>query len=389
MIAAWPKAADPLLPWPGMQPPTTHASDVRSQLAAILAGHGSVQGFGSLPFEAVLACSQAEGVCALLAARLDASDDIPAELSLPLQQRARGMAAAELAKRAELRRVLATLDRAGIPVLVLKGHALGQWLYPAPYLRECSDIDLLFADRTQAEVAAAALDAMGYVVPYRPGRFAHELLCRRQGVQIDLDMHWALAAIPALDRLPGFAQLLADAVALPGLGASAKGLDPVAALLHACVHRASNLGARLGDRLKWLYDIHLLALGFSDGQWERFVVACRDARICGMAASGLDATQAAFATMLPATVMQALRQAAGEDALDATRLADWRYVERRNLLALQGLPAKVHWLRARVFPPTGYLHELYGREHGWSRLMWQRLVRLLARVTSRPGSAHD
>lgn len=371
-----------------MQPPIL-ANELRPQLASVLAGHASPRALMGFPAEAMLACSQAEGVCALLAARLDGNGDVPAALSAPLQQRARGMAAAELAKRAELRRVLAVLDRAGIPVLVLKGHALGQWLYPAPYLRECSDIDLLFADRTQTEAAAAAVAALGYAVPYRPGRYAHELLCRRQGVQLDLDMHWALAAIPALDRLPGFAELFAGAVALPGLGASARGLGPVEALLHACVHRASNLGARLGDRLKWLYDIHLLATRFSDEQWERFIRACRAARMSGMAASALAATHELFATPLPVTVMPLLHDAAKHDALDATRLTDWRYMERRNLLALPGIAAKGRWLWDRVCPPTGYLHELYGRDYGWMRLMWQRLRRLLTRVISRPGSAHD
>lgn len=368
-------------------PPPFHAADLRHCLAAVLAGTASPLILQRFPGDDVLACSHAEGVDTLLAQCVERMEDAPEDVAALAQCHGREQATSDLAQRAELRRVLDTLEQAGIPVLVLKGHALGQWLYPAPYLRECSDIDLLFADRRQAEHAAGAIEALGYAVLYRAGRFAHEFSCRRAGWQTDLDLHWALAAAPALDRLPGFESLLASAIALPGLGPSARGLAPVDALLHACVHRASNLGAGLGDRLKWLYDIHLLATGFARVDWDRFETASRQARVCGIAASGLRASQSMFATPLPADTMDRLEGDSGNDALDATRLSDWRYLQRRNLAALDGLVAKAAWLWGRVFPHSDYLRELYGSERGWFGLMWQRSLRLLARFTSRPGSA--
>ncbi|RZA16742.1 MAG: hypothetical protein EOP02_22570 [Proteobacteria bacterium] len=364
-----------------MQP--TNTTDVRTRLASILAGNGSSLDIRGLPAEEVLTCSRAEGVSALLASRMEPNGGTANGMHAELHRFARSLAASELAQRAELRRVLTALARAGIPVLVLKGHALGQWLYPAPYLRECSDIDLMFADRAQAEDAASTLDALGYATPYRPGQHSHEMLCRRQGAQVDLDIHWALAAMPAWNRLPGFHRLFADAVHLPGLGDSAKGLDPAHALLHACVHRASNLGAGLGDRLKWLYDIHLLATGFTGEQWGVFLRACHDARISGLALSGLHASRAMLATSLPVHSLEHLERDAVHDALDATRLADWRYVQRRNLAALDGLEAQARWLWGQVFPATGYMRELYGSQQSWSGLMLQRVKRLRARLMSR------
>ena len=138
--------------------------------------------------------------------------------------------------------------------------------------------------------------------------------------------------------------------------------------------------------LNLLYDIHVLALGFSVGQWNHFVTACRDARVSGMAVSGLMASQVLFATGLPDDAIQQLNRDADVDALDATQLADWRYVQRRNFAAL-GSIEKLTWLWDSTFPPAGYLRELYGSERGWFGLMWQRLLRLAARFTSRPGSA--
>ena len=107
----------------------------------------------------------------------------------------------------------------------------------------------------------------------------------------------------------------------------------------------------LGDRLKWLYDIHLLAATFTSGQWDRFVDEARDARISGMAASGLMASKTMFNTSLPTQILQQLNRGSGEDAMNASRLADWRYVQRRNFAALGGM-AKVWWLWEQAFPTT-------------------------------------
>lgn len=381
-----------------MQSPAS--PDLRTDIAGVLAGAVPLvnQGITVVDFvEAVLACSQEEGVSALLCLRLQewgrsASLPVPLQtfvqgLAAPLQAHVRGLAAAELLQRIELRRVLQALAHAGIPVLVLKGHALSQWLYPEPHLRECCDMDLLFASRGQAEQAVAALEGLGYAMVYRPSGHAHELLCRRPGSPSDLDMHWALTSFPVLDRMPGFDTLHADAIALTGLGASARGLSPVHAMLHACVHRASNLCAGPGDRLKWLYDIHLLAASFTSPEWKGFVTACRDARISGMAASGLMASQAMFGTPLPAVPMQQLSGDACSDALDATRLSDWRYVQRCNLASLSGFSAKTAWLWNRAFPPAGYMREFSGSQQGWPGLMWRRFLRLMARLRSRRDQA--
>ncbi len=77
-----------------------------------------------------------------------------------------------------------------------------------------------------------------------------------------------------------YGELAARAVPLPALGRNAHAIAPVHALLLACIHRAGHANAPYhvdgiaspeGDRLIWLYDIHLLVGGMSAGELDEFV----------------------------------------------------------------------------------------------------------------------
>ena len=331
--------------------------------------------------EALKEQAWSEGVTVLAGDRLARCPQVPAEVRMLCRGWARDQAAAELGMRARLQAVLAHLDTVGIPVLVLKGAALAHWLYEVPWHRETSDVDLLFPSRADAERAAQALAALGYVTPYRAARYRHEMLCRSGDGVLDLDLHWGLSGWPVFGRLPGFQALSGERVALPGLGRGAWGLGPAHALLHACVHRASNLSAGLGDRLKWLYDLHLLAneLG-ARGEWPRFVEIARRAQGCGVCVQGLAAANALWGTVVPASVAASLEEARGSEPLDTDRLSDWRYLQRLNLQALEGWREKAGWLWSRMLPSAGHLRELYGEGYGYAGLLWQRGRRAVSRL---------
>lgn len=322
-----------------------------------------------------------EGVAVLVGDSLAQAPATPAAVRTVCQAWIRGQVTAELGRRSRLQAVLACLAHAGVGVMVLKGAALAQWLYPAPALREFSDIDLLFASRADAGRAATALESQGYHSPYRAAQFRHELSCRSSDGNLDLDLHWALSDWPVLARLPDFGALYAARMPLRGLGEAAWGLDAPHALLHACVHRASNLSAGLGDRLKWLYDLHLLA-GVLDvsGAWPAFVGVARRAQGCGMCAEGLAASTKLFGTTVPEEVTRELDAGRKAEPLDARRLADWRYVQRANFRALGGWGERAAWLWSRLLPSAGHMRELYGGEHGRVGLLWQRLRRAIVRL---------
>jgi hypothetical protein len=332
----------------------------------------------------LLEVAMAEGVVAIANRRLDADLTVPADVRDEFAAAARALAAAHLALEAEARRVLAGLHAAGISVVVLKGMALGHWLFPAAYLRESSDIDLLFATRVDAESAAAALAPLGYAVLYSPGDMAHEFPCRRvsPGREVDLDMHWRLANMPLLRDLLSFQELFAASIPLPRLAEHARGLSPVHAFAHACIHRASNLCAGLGDRLKWLYDLHLLAGAFAPADWDELLDLCVERGMCGICAEGINASLGLFGTVVPERVLDALRVARADESLDASRLSDWRHMQRRNLAALPTLRERVRWLWQRAFPTRGYLRELYGTDVSVLALWGQRLKRAVRRLRS-------
>lgn len=357
----------------------------RDLLANLLAGHAvDLSGATAEEINALLEQARSEGAVALAHRALAAPGHVAHPVLEVFAAAARAEAAAGLARQAECRRVCRTLAAAGLRPLVLKGLAVGAWLYPQAYLRESSDIDLLFASRADAERAAAVLEPLGYAVPYRPGGLAQEFLCRGSlgQMSIDLDMHWRISAMPLFSSTFSFVELQQASIPLPSLGPDARGLGPAHACLHACMHRASNLGAGMGDRLKWLYDLHLMALHFSDEDWETLLRLCRERGLCGVCAEGFDAADPTFGTPLRSDVRQALAEGRTGEALDAGRLGDWNYMQRQNLRALPSLVMRAHWLWQRLFPPADYLRELYGTEQGHATLLMERCRRAWQRLTS-------
>jgi hypothetical protein len=280
--------------------------------------------------------------------------------------------------------VLDVLQAAQIPVLLMKGSALAWWLYPAAYLRECCDIDLLFSSREQADKAVQSLADHGYALHYRPEDSTYELLCRREigSMHVDLDMHWRLINAPLFSEVFGFEALQAASIPLPRLAADARGLGPVHAFMHACVHRAANVTVGIGDGLKWLYDLHLLGRYLSRSEWSELLQQCHELGLSGVCAAGIDAAEQAFGNAMPATEHKSLREASTHESLDAGRLQDWKYMQRRNLAALPTLRARARWLWQRMFPPLGYLRELYGADRSVASLWMERLRRAIARLRS-------
>jgi len=357
----------------------------RHALARILAGQPVDLADQAGPnIEAFLASAHQEGVLALIGQQLTRSGNVPAALQAAVATGERGLAASALLREAECRRVLAALPPA-VPVLILKGSALAYWLYPQPFLRECSDIDVLLPTRMDAEVAADLLRPLGYAMHHQPDDLAHELLCRRElpgGMRVDLDIHWRLANAPVFANIFSFDELHAASIPLPRLGPKARGLAPVHAFVHAALHRAINVYTGIGDRLKWLYDLHLLALRFDTSAWHDLLDLCRQRGISGVCAEGIQAAASQFGDVAPQSVVEQLDESRRHDRLDARRMGEWRYMQWRNLAALPSWNTRRRWLWQSLSPPTGYLQELYGPDQGRMRLLLERSRRMLRRLTT-------
>lgn len=354
----------------------------RAWLAGILCGGHSLPPLPPLGADALLRLAREEGVVSLVAERLAVLDVDPGLTAAFATASRRGVALSML-REAECRQLLRFLGERDVPVLLLKGSALAWWLYPSPHLRECSDIDLLLPSRKVADALAHELGALGYGQGYTQGAHAYERVCRKAlspTLQLDLDLHWALNNAPVFaDALPSQA-LWQQAVSLPGLANNARGLSPHHALLHAAMHRAINLYTRIGDRLKWLYDVHLLALHLSPQGWDAVVATCREQQLAGVCLSALDAAERYFGPAAPRAVVNALRAMPVGDGVDGTRLGDWRYMHGMNLRALPSGWARMRWLGRKLFPELGHLREMYGADRSLPGLWWARARQLWSRV---------
>jgi hypothetical protein len=358
---------------------------VRAWLAAALRGAAESEVPAGATQEQVLDVADRQGAAGLVQRRLL---DLPA--SEPLQDAfaaaARQQAAQSLWIAAEAKRLLNVLAEHGLRVLVLKGVALAWWLYPAPYLRVCGDLDLLYASRDDALRAARILADHGYGEGYEQGGHACELV-RMPGpgaaYSLEVDIHWKLLNAPVFADALDFETLWQASIAVPALGEHARGLDAVHALCHAAMNRAVNLYTGVGDLLKCLCDIDLLAAYLDDEGWARLLRLATDRGLCGVVHAALEAARVDLGTQVPAQVLDAMAQAMARESLDSRRLGEWGYMQRRNAVALP-LGARLRWLWGRLLPDLDYLRKLHGGPAPLPVLLVGQVKRLTRRLLGRP-----
>src|SRR4029077_3309662 len=116
-----------------------------------------------------------------------------------------------------------------------------------------------------------------------------------------IDLHWQINNGQAFARALGYDEATARSVPVAQLGASARSLYPPHAMLLACMHRAAHLGVDgpEGNRLLWLYDIHLLATAMTAGQWRDFGQMCAEKNMRRVSLDAFTVTRQAFATPFP------------------------------------------------------------------------------------------
>lgn len=342
--------------------------------------------------DALIQWAQDEGVAAQCHARLKQSDTwdlLPERLRAELDFLARELAVHALLREGDCRRVLDSLAGAGIRPLVLKGTALAYWLYESAYLRDSADIDLLFASRAEVEQAAATVQPLGFDLLWRhePGDLvAQQLVCARptaDGSSIYLDLHWRLCNAPILDGRLRVNELRRDAIDLPRLAAGARGLSPAHAFVHACMHRLSDQQFGAGDRLKWLYDLHLISSGFDRRQWQTVCDLVIERGLAGTCRDGLDASVALFDTAFPADIRSQWVAAEARERIDVRRINGWLYAQWINCSALPTWRLRLRWLRQRLLPDADYLRDRYGGDgRSLWRIAWGRLVQGRRRLRS-------
>lgn len=185
---------------------------------------------------------------------------------------------------AEAAQVIATLRRADIPAMVLKGPALAKMAFDDPTIRRATDLDVI-VDPAAMPAARAALIARGYVQtnPAAPDLADPALLARylvyRKDITLErsggigVELHCRLTNNPHLLDPAGLWQGRCEVEAAPGVSLPAASGD--ALIRYLCVHGAINLW----DSVKWLADVAALLHGRSAAELADFVAAARE---CGL-----------------------------------------------------------------------------------------------------------
>ncbi|MFO1316204.1 MAG: nucleotidyltransferase family protein [Burkholderiales bacterium] len=347
------------------------ADDLPALIASMLRGDEAARHHGSndAGAAAFVACARGHGIAPLLDARWRGACTgaaMPGAVRQACHEETVACAASELGRRNALRHALAALAAAGIHPLLAKGAALAYSHYATPALRPRVDDDLLV---TPAETQAAAhiLFDLGYRRVAGPAGagvgFQVELHREdRNGITHNVDLHWRISNAQSFAWLLPFEELAAASVPVPALGPYARRLGDVHALLLALMHRVGNnlfVAPGFGDRLIWLYDIHLLVEAMTDDDLRCFRHCVERTRVVAIAIEGLRRCAARFGSPRVAALATELESspvaASGARLLRAGKL----HREWLELCAVPTATSRARYVASRVFPSRDYLHERF------------------------------
>jgi hypothetical protein len=287
------------------------------------------------------------------------------------------------------------LAKQNVYPILFKGTALAYSVYGNPATRMRGDTDLLI-DSSSRDVADDVLGDLGFEVDCAEEidfiRFQASHVWREDNNAVHaIDLHWGISNSYILARLFTYDELRAQAIPLPKISEHAIGAGPVHALLIACMHRARHKQSAYnvdgqayysGDRLIWLYDIHLLAGGFSKDQWQDFVRLAREKTLSPICLEGLERARLCFSTTLPPEVLDELgshnSSQLASQYLNATRMKQhWM-----DLCAVEGTSDRLRFLRELILPPEDYMRSM-SLGTGNQALAWLYARRIIDRVMRR------
>ena len=226
-----------------------------------------------------------------------------------LRAEARAHAVAEAVHTCELRNVLEALASiGGARPTLFKGGALAHSHYPEPWLRPRLDSDILISP-SEIDPAFASLRALGYEreIAISGTLVASQASFSRTdhfGLTHVVDLHWHIANMQVIAKMLPHDEVARRAVPIPPLGQHARAAAPADALTLACLHRAAH--HRDSEELLWIYDIHLLAAGLSESEWNAVVATAEQGAATALCARGLTLAIDRFGTPVPTIVMRRL-----------------------------------------------------------------------------------
>jgi SAM-dependent methyltransferase len=320
----------------------------------------------ALAWDRLVALAETEGVAPLVYARV-AALDVPDAVRARLRAGYERTWGRNTVLTAAWRDVAATLERAGLRALALKGIALLDGMYDDPGLRPMADIDVLvpaaeFAAAHAALVSAGWTEADGDAAANAYRGYAH---LKRGGAVLDL--HRDAAGYP---RVAGVLRvdhegLWRRAHRLPSGGFA---LSPEDQVLHLALHLV--LGSEFGRLLNFVDVDRAIRRAGGALDWDALLARATAWRIRGVVTYVLRVAARALGTPVPSAL-----------AADVRPLVS-RFVDTERPPSLEGRPGmaaryvaetllmdRARWV-ARVtattlFPPAAWLRFHYGARSAW------------------------
>ena len=261
----------------------------------------------------------------------------------------------------ELVRVTSAFSAAGIRAPILKGSALAYTHYPEPWIRPRFDLDLLVR-RADRDRSREIMRGLGYHES-RPmsSRWLMQKDAWKRPVgadRLDVDVHFELTNRQFFAAKLPVDALLERAVPAPFAGADAWQLDPVDALIYACVHRVAHQSQEA--RLIWHADLARQGAALDAAAVRRLVDRARAAGLSSITAQELRIASALWNERAGALSPEVVRElsSAGRNESAARFLAGGRGPAGDLWLDLQALPRwrdRAGMLAELLFPTREYM----------------------------------
>jgi hypothetical protein len=331
---------------------------------------------GTISEEAFFQDVASQGMAPLLFRRLarrltaKTGDAWPQTLLLRLRKTALRQAAFEPAAEVDLHCLLKALAHIGITPLLLKGTALSHTLYPEPGLRPRCDTDLLISEE-ERDKTAGLMKKVGYAplheaqADYINTQMSYSRKTA-QGFICRYDIHWQVSNCNRqFSRDFADGKLFERAEVIPSLGENARTLSRADALIFACFHRAGHF-SHSGDRLIWLYDIHLLCQALTAQETAVFCRRAKELEIISLCADAISTARSWFSTVCSEELQAFLQEKATDEA--AARLLGKNRndgIKGQAFLELRGLATwqeRFSYIRQNLFPPPAFMLWRYQKE---------------------------
>ena len=277
----------------------------------------------------------------------------------------------------ELSQIVEALREDGDPPLVLlKGPALAETIYPNIALRPFGDLDLLLPEERLSR-AVRSLKALGYHEPFTDvadglnvlvGHHVH-LVRTNSGPATTVELHWSLIGGRHDRRTPSVpwfweqaepVQFSSDAASVPQ---TVLILNPTAHLLYLCAHLMLQHG-EADYLLRWFYDIHLLIEKKGACiDWDQVAVRGREFGWGLVVGNALQAVRERFQTQIPLGVLDRLSRV----GFDRTSQLDVRRAEviKTRATSVSSPAARLRFLLGSAFPSPAYLRWRYRPRPTW------------------------